>query len=296
MKMQATLTAAAVAVALGFSSAAPAQPTFPFRAYGGFAVGSDSGFPDPVYNNPTTLLRIPDDNSVTSEFAWGTPQTDAGKSRLIINSPGLPQVQTVPGRHIDEDLEISSVIDPGGAPDPGGSVFGHLSHDNNTIDEIFQGATVGIDYYLDIYAPNASGDPTGDPIATLGLPFEFELDVWETSNSADPCPNGDPNPCDDRFRYRLIGAGGGFGEDFIDQTLGTFSYEGETYRVSSTGFFQEGGGLAGEFWTVEEEDVTTTGTVRIEAHAVPAPAPLGLLGLGLLGLAWLGGRRRPMAV
>jgi hypothetical protein len=290
--MQASLTAAALAVALGFSGAAAAQPTFHYNAYGGFVSGSDSGFPDPIYEDQNTFDRnATNPNSLYNEFAWGDV-ADADKSRLTLNGSGLDNVIDDPQRHVNNTLEISNDINPSGDPEPGGSIFGYLSHDNNTIPNIFDGATVGVDYYLDIYETDAKDNR----IATIGAPLQFELEVWETNNALASCPNGDPNPCDDRFRYRLVGAGGGFGEDFIDQTLGTFSHGGETYRVSSTGFFQEGGGIAGDFWTIEEQDVTTTGNVRIEAHAVPAPAPLGLLGLGLLGLAWLGGRRRPMAV
>jgi len=294
MEKRTLLTAGLLAAALGFSGVAAAQPTFHYNSYGGFVVGSDSGFPAAVYNDPNTFDRMPSGAAdETNEFAWGTPQNqDNLKSRLILNDSGLSEVVTPASpnesdRHINTQLEISNAIDP--ATGDGGSVFGYLTHDNNTINEIFRDATVDINYYLDIYAPD-NPDKTGDPIATLGVPFQFQLDVWETSNSATPCPNGDPNPCDDRFRYRLL-PGGEFGDDFIDQTLDSFSYGGETYRVSATGFFQEGGGTAGEFWTIEEEDVSTTGSVRIEAHQVPAPAPLGLLGLGLLGLAWLGGRR-----
>lgn len=293
MQKRTSLTAGLLAAALGFSGLATAQPTFHYNSYGGFVVGSDSGFPEAVYNDPNTFDRMPSGAvDETNEFAWGTPQTDAGKSRLTLNADGLDEVVTPAApdesdRHINTQLEIGNAIDP--TTGTGGSIFGYLTHDNNTIDEAFEGATVDINYYLDIYAPD-NADKTGDPIATLGVPFQFQLDVWETNNSAEPCPNGDPNPCDDRFRYRLL-PGGDFGDDFIDQTLDSFSYDGETYEVSATGFFQEGGGTAGEFWTIEEEDVSTTGSVRIEAHQVPAPAPLGLLGLGLLGLAWLGGRK-----
>ncbi len=66
-------------------------------------------------------------------------------------------------------------------------------------------------------------------------------------------------------------------------------FEGTTYRLSSTGFFDEEGVLMGAFWSPEGE--RNTGLVRVEAHEAPAPGTLGLLGLGLVALAWLGGRR-----
>ena len=181
--------------------------------------------------------------------------------------------------------------------DPAGAIFGSLTHNNNPISDFWDDPggiedgpnTVDLDYYLDIFEPGADPD-TASPIAQVDE--TFELEVWETENDQDTCPGKEPNAdeCADRFRYRLVGDGDRtFGDSFEDLQLATFNHGDMEYSVLASGFFREGGGNVGLFWSAEGE--SSIANVRIESHEVPSPGSLGLLGVGLMGLAWLGSRR-----
>ena len=299
MTKQALLTAAMFAAGLGLSGAAGAQPlTFPYDAYGGFVEGSHTAQPededgfsgDTAYSSQNSFGRIPADASgnLYNQFSWGD-----GGSNIVLNDPetsgpenGDPSpIDDADGRRVNDELEIS--IDDG-------SLFGHLTHNNQTINTgEFDNGRIGIEYFLDIFKPDSEKIPE-NRIATFG-PLGFELEVWETQNNGN-CPQGmggspDPTDCDDRFRYRLNG--GSFGDDFVDLELGTFEDNDTTYRVSSTGFFDGDGALQEEFWS--PEDNSNTGFVRIEAHEVPTPGSLALVGAGLMSLAWAGRRRSASA-
>jgi len=164
------------------------------------------------------------------------------------------------------------------------SVMGYLVHSNNPIAEAFTG-TVDLDYTVNIYADN--GGSKGALIETYAN--TFTLEYWETLNST-PCEGDNPfgSDCDDRFRYKFAGA-----SDFTtleDVSIGQFTYGGTEYSVSMTGFICPVEGCIGEFYSPEGGD--RLAVVNLEVHAVPEPATLALMGLGLAGIGFSRHRRK----
>ena len=155
-----------------------------------------------------------------------------------------------------------------------GSVMGWLTHNNEVISQDFLG-TVNIHYHLDYYS-----DPEKTNLVWAAPEMDFVLQIWETPNAA-PCDpeQTEDTTCDDRFRYQVLGATG-FGDPF-DLPLGSFTYDGTNYVVTSSGFYDAAGTLLGTAWSGEE--LSNTFYVNHEVH-VPEPASIALMGLGLLGL------------
>jgi len=310
--MKKTLLSTLIAGSLAAGMSAPASaapiPTFYYNAYGGFVSGSDVNLPPPtVYSNVNEGYQDPaatgyapvgpkypggngypavSPDTVYQQVSWGTAVT--GQSNLTINGagnePAVPPWNAIIGHNAGADTGhewISGAVD---VSNDFGSVMGWLTHNNQIISEPFLGE-VGVHYHIDYYADAAMTIP----VWSSGE-LEFILQIWETQNT-EPCSpdQTEGTICDDRFGYKLLGATD-FGDPF-DLPLGSFSWDGTNYVVSSSGFFDAAGSQLGFAWSGEE--LSNTFYVNHEVH-IPEPASMALVGLGMVALGIATRRRKPV--
>lgn len=210
------------------------------------------------------------------EISWGDPggtvAPGGGRSALSI----------------DDTPAIGSVFTDGGP-----ELANSFTHSNNVISLAFpQLSTATIDVMIDLVAV----DPALGATAPLGMMFVINFLETDNGGVGGVCVDGS-----------AVGANGPGCRDIFAITLGDldfdFAFEDENYTLS----FSEtlgalgplGAGACGAvglaancigFLTQEEAHTTAQFEFVINRVEVPAPSAVGLLGLGLLGLAF--SRRR----
>lgn len=296
--MKKTLLSTLVAGALmaGSVGSASAQ-IFYFDGFGGWVINSASidPFPDPTYGGPGVVdgqgVAIP---GLSNDLVWGTAQGTGGpftgRSGARINDPvslGHTDDPTNPDLYVQNSPITVSSDQP--------VLLGTLTHFNEPIDEHWEAsgdrsagmnanvATASVRYFFDVYSDEAK-TPAGFIKRLSSEPFgDFEILFQETHNDGDcPPPNSAGSNCDDLFSFGPAAA------------TDVFEFEGETYRVTLSGFYDSEAldNLTGTFFSAEGGD--RIGFVGVVTH-VPEPASIALLGLGLLGLG-ISRRRKHVAM
>lgn len=212
-----------------------------------------------------------DPAGVTTAAYWGN-STGSGQSGYEYAAVGSSFSETLP-------------------PSPSNDfILGTFTHFNNPISSgtSITGIRLSITANVDV-----------DGIGQGAKTFVYDFAHWETTNSSDPCANGEANDqgvniegCADRVKVNF------------NSLSNSFLIGGDLYSLEMRGFLfgdLATGTPATEFWTIEEasNEAFLRGRVTLRSEIGPdpqeeisEPGALGLLGLGLAALGLRLRRRR----
>ena len=269
-----------------------------FEAYGGFSGLHVGDFPSPEYEVLLTPLP-PRDHRDMGTFHW----SDLSHPSMLGINQKEPLIHgqswKAPGRYYGEKNRIQPGVTSIHGETLGkivtgdglGEVIGWVTHYNNPTEKVFEDARVAVNYHLRLF------DPSGNELVWSGEEMSFLIDVFETYNYDQCCPDGNPTGegpnkqgCADRFRVGVLEDLNGNGvldkDDLraatvfstFDKVVGSFYHENVHYEVSLTGFWEldkDGDPiLTGEGWSPEYE--FTHFEVRAEVNvAGKRPAKAG---------------------
>jgi len=208
--------------------------------------------------DPAAGINVSNNGTANPSLRWGNPATNAGQSGYDFNAAANFMVEVPP----DTDVDLGS--------------FSHLNNPITGTSLNSATLTVAIDIVV-------------DGIAQGSRNFVFDFTHNETTNSSNPCANGEANNqgvningCADLVTV----TNNNLSEDFL--------VDGVLYTIAILGF-KVGDDIVTTFETIEQMTNTAQLIGRVTVAEVPIPAAIPLFLSGIAGLGFAGRMRKKKA-